>query len=291
MSNNPLSRLYRQKNIYVDLPSRGKFYTSGISLSVDNELGIMPMTVKDEIVLKTPDSLFNGNALIDLIESCVPDIKNPEETPICDLDSIILGIRAATDQYMEMDITCPNCNETEIYKLDLYQHISTIKKIPDNNTISLEDGNVIIEIRPYTLKTLSKKKIQEHHFQKLQKKLMNTSKKINDENEEEITKQIKDSFEKAYKETTELTIDIVSESIISVKLKDISVTVDSTDKIREWVYNMDKNTYKMIITKISELNDNNIQKTIDVQCSKCSHQYKSNLELNPVNFFTTGQSN
>lgn len=60
MSDNPLKSIYRSKSIYLKLPSQGKFYPSGVKLSVDNEIGVMSMTTTDEINLKSPDALFNG---------------------------------------------------------------------------------------------------------------------------------------------------------------------------------------------------------------------------------------
>ena len=88
MNENPLKQLYRSKSVYVNLPSRGRFYKSGLTLSIDDELGIMPMTAVDEIKLKAPDALFNGDALFDLIKSCVPDVADPDEIPTCDVDMI-----------------------------------------------------------------------------------------------------------------------------------------------------------------------------------------------------------
>ena len=52
MSQNPLTHLYRKKSLYVALPSKGKYYKDGIELSVDEELGVLPMTTADEIKLK-----------------------------------------------------------------------------------------------------------------------------------------------------------------------------------------------------------------------------------------------
>ena len=77
---NPLKQYFRRPAIYLRLPSEGKFYSQGaIDLPENKEIPIYPMTAIDEITTKTPDMLFNGTAVIEIIKSCVPNIKNPWE--------------------------------------------------------------------------------------------------------------------------------------------------------------------------------------------------------------------
>ena len=76
MSNNPLKQFFRQPAIYVRLPSQGKFYPPGVlEMPATGELPVYPMTAIDEITYRTPDALFNGQATVNVLQSCVPDIK------------------------------------------------------------------------------------------------------------------------------------------------------------------------------------------------------------------------
>ena len=78
MSNNPLSQYFRQPSIYVKLPSGGQHYADGaIDMPANGELPVYPMTAIDEITYRTPDALFNGNAVTNVIKSCVPAIRDP----------------------------------------------------------------------------------------------------------------------------------------------------------------------------------------------------------------------
>ena len=52
----------------------------------NRELPVYPMTAIDEITYRTPDALFNGQAVVNVIHSCVPNIKNAWEIPGTDLD-------------------------------------------------------------------------------------------------------------------------------------------------------------------------------------------------------------
>jgi hypothetical protein len=75
---NPLRKYFRQPAIHLRLPSGGKFYPDGVvDLPPNGEIPIYPMTAVDEIITRTPDALFNGSAVPDILKSCVPNIKDP----------------------------------------------------------------------------------------------------------------------------------------------------------------------------------------------------------------------
>ena len=85
---NPLMKFYRQPKIYLALPSKGHWYPEGSLDMPDNgELPVFAMTAKDELTLKTPDALLNGAATVELIQSCIPNIKNAWQMPVLDLDA------------------------------------------------------------------------------------------------------------------------------------------------------------------------------------------------------------
>ena len=88
-TSNPLQKYFRQPKLHVRLPSGGKYYPPGaLDLPESGEVAIYPLTAKDELLLKTPDSLMNGTATADVIKSCVPAIKNPWYMPSLDVDAL-----------------------------------------------------------------------------------------------------------------------------------------------------------------------------------------------------------
>jgi hypothetical protein len=119
MSINPLKQYFRRPAVYLQLPSGGKDYSEGvIDFTESGELPVYPMTAIDEITTKTPDALFNGTAMADLINSCVPNIKDPWQISSTDMDAILLAIKAASgSQNLEIDSTCPKCKEVSTYNL------------------------------------------------------------------------------------------------------------------------------------------------------------------------------
>lgn len=282
---NPLSKLYRNKNVFIKLPSEGKYY-SNIKLSADGELGIMPMTAKDEIVLKTPDSLFNGESLKNVFESCVPDIENPNEIPSCDIDPIILGIRAATKNELDMSITCPSCNNENSFEFNIIDLLAKIKKQECSNIIELPN-NTKIHLRPYSLKNLMRLKLKEFNYIKMQRQIKSIINNSN--NSDDIDEHLKSEFASVFHEITDLTMEIVSNCIIKVEMinnNDELIDVTDYDHILEWVKNMNNSTYKDIRNRITELNNDGLDKTVNIVCPDCNHSFTTDLEINPVNFFT-----
>lgn len=96
MNNNPLKQYFRRPAIYLKLPSEGKYYPiDAIDLPDNKELPVYPMTAIDEITSKTPDALYSGVAISEIIKSCVPNIKDPWSIPTIDLDAILIEIGRA----------------------------------------------------------------------------------------------------------------------------------------------------------------------------------------------------
>ena len=75
---NPLAAHFRQPKLYMKLPSGGLFNTKeNLDMPDSNEIAIFPMTAKDEILMKNPDALLNGEAVLQVIKSCVPSVLEP----------------------------------------------------------------------------------------------------------------------------------------------------------------------------------------------------------------------
>jgi len=110
MNTNPLKQYFRRPAVYMRLPSNGVGYPPGsLTMPENGELPVFPMTAIDEITAKTPDALFNGAAVVEIIRSCVPDIKDPWVIPGNDLDAILVAIKAATGDGMNLNSICPKC--------------------------------------------------------------------------------------------------------------------------------------------------------------------------------------
>ena len=94
---NPLASYFRQAKLYTPLPSKGRFYEEGsIDWPATGEIAVFPMTAKDEMAMRTPDALLNGQSTVEVIKSCVPAIRDPWEIPSLDMDVLLISIRMAS---------------------------------------------------------------------------------------------------------------------------------------------------------------------------------------------------
>ena len=77
---NPLSKFYRSPALYTSLPSGTSYYSSDqVEFTESGEVAVYPMTLSDEILLKNPDALLNGEAIASVISNCVPGVKKPKD--------------------------------------------------------------------------------------------------------------------------------------------------------------------------------------------------------------------
>src|SRR5210317_647158 len=157
---NPLNKYFRQPAIYVSLPSGTDYPPHVVAPTQTGELGVMPMTAKDEIRFKTPDALMNGQGVVDVIQSCCPEIKDAWQIKSYDLDTILIAIRIATyGETMDMSFIVPGANETVSHSVNLPALLDQIKTVQIISEVVLKDGLKII-VRPLTYKDMTQASLQ-----------------------------------------------------------------------------------------------------------------------------------
>ena len=232
---NPLKKYFRQPKLFITLPSQGNFYPKGaIDFPENGELPVYPMTAKDELTMKTPDALLNGQATVDLIQSCVPNIKDAWQMPSIDLDLILIAIRIATyGENLDITTKIPNTGKEKEYTVDLrkiLQHLSASKY--DHN---LEIGNMQVLLRPLTYKEFTEASLKTFEEQRI-------FKLVNDQNipdQEKLSK-----FSESFLKLTQLTVGMISKSIAKIVIDDTEVTDQKF--IKEFIDNADKEFYNQI---------------------------------------------
>lgn len=273
---NPLIQAYRKPALYIPLPSGGKFYTNLPKLSIDNELAVYAMTARDELITKTPDALFNGEATISLIRSCCPDIEDPESMPVGDLLVILVGIRQASyGKNIDMDVKCPKCEFDNQLTLDANIMIS---KVIDTESIDQSvslPSNFKIVCNPYTLRDRTTLQVQQIKQQKMIQGLGDAA--LDDTERQDL-------FGKTFVEIAELTVALITNSITSVQGKDTDV-IDDKDTIREWLQTISKKDYDIIKAKVEELSESGLETEFNASCQACEHTWKTSVDLDIANFF------
>ena len=244
-SSNPLKKYFRQPKLYISLPSKGNFYPEGsLELTENMEFPVYAMTAKDELMFKTPDALLNGQATVDVIQSCVPNIKNAWNLPSIDLDAVLIAIRmASSGEYMDIPLTVPGTDIEKTFQIDLRVVLDAL-----NNAVfetEFEVNGFKIKIRPLNYAEYTKQAIRTFEEQRI-------FSIVNNDQIEDTEKLAQ--FNKSFKTLTEITIDTMVASIESVSIDDEVVT----DKlhIAEFITNSDKNVYKALSSHIERQKQN-----------------------------------
>lgn len=274
MSDNPLSRYFRQPAIFIQLPSQGRFYPPGtLEPSATNEYPVLPMTTMDEITYRTPDALFNGTAVVSVIQSCVPNIKDAWQMPAVDLDTVLVAIRIATYGHsMDISTQCPKCEHESDYALDLNRVMASISA-PDYSQ-SMQHGDLEIHFKPLTYHQMNQNNLLQFQDQKMLQML----------DDDSVTEQDKaEKLGELLRKITEVTTKALASSIAAVKTP--AGTVINPVHVEEWLANCDRQIYSKIRDHVIESKRSSEIKPLQIVCSSCSHQYEQVFTLDMTSFF------
>ena len=282
VSNNPLRQYFRRPAVHLKLPSLGKYYTSEIvNVPETGELPVYPMTAIDEITSKTPDALYNGSAMVEIIKSCIPDIKDPWLINNIDFDAILIAIRASsTGNSMEIESKCPKCNESELFGVDLLSILSQMKTGDYDKEMPINELKV--KFKPLTYKEMNAAGLAQFA---IQREFIQLSSETADEktlSEEERQAKIKRGQD-ALKAVTMLTIDILVNTIEYIQTPTVRVT--EKEHISDFLKNCDKKIYEAMRDFNAALKTQTDIKPLKLKCVHCSNEYEQPFTLNTSDFF------
>ena len=274
MSNNPLKQYFRQPAIYVRLPSQGKFYPPGaVNMPPTSELPVYPMTAIDEITYRTPDALFNGQATVNVLQSCVPDIKDVWSTPAMDIDTLLIAIRIASYGHdMDFGTKCPKCGHECEHTVDLRGVLDRMKT-PDYNK-SLKSGDVEIFFRPMTYKNINDNNALQYENQKLLQMLPDSEIPDTDK---------MSALGAALKRITDITVKALAQSIAVIKTP--QALVSESEYIDEFLKNCDRELFNRIRDLIIELKEQAEMPPMSLICPECTNKYEQAVTLDMSSFF------
>lgn len=273
---NPLKQFFRSIKLYTKLPSLGTYYGPDvIQFNDSNEVGVLPMTGNDELILKNPDALLNGEALIDVITSCVPAVKQPRALLNNDIEALITAIRYATfNNTLETSMKCPRCSHENTYSLDLQYAMDNMEFLEPEYNINLDSG-ISVFVKPYSFPDL----LKVLHAQFEQSKIVRAieSDKLSEQDRAE-------TFKRAFREMAKVKFELMANGIVKIVSEEHGVNVDDKRYITEFLYNTDKRSIDKISDLIEEINKIGIKKSFSAKCQKCEHEWESDIDFNPVNF-------
>jgi len=272
---NPLKQFFRQPAIYLSLPSQGRYWDpAALDMPQNREIPVYPMTAIDEITYRTPDALFNGQAVVNVIQSCIPAIKDAWQTPGIDLNSILVGIRIASFGHtLEMESKCTACEESNEFALDLRAVLDGLS-CPDYSK-TIKHGDLEITVCPIVYRHQNQANIEQYNQQRSIQQIQ-VSESLTDEQKIEQLNQ-------ALQRITELTIETLKYSIASIRTPQSMVT--ETAFIEEFLVNCDRNLYQEIRDHVIQLREQSDIKPITLSCPHCNHKWQQTLTLDQAAFF------
>lgn len=241
---NPLETYFRQPAIYITLPSKGEYYPPDtITFNENKEIAVYPMTAKDEIVMKTPDALLTGQSTVDVIQSCIPAIKDAWKIPSIDIDTILIAIRIATyGEEMPVSIPITEIKESLSASVNLTNALERVNGHVPNTELILPSG-IKVKIKPIDYAMMSRQAMRVYDEQRMVKTVQDSE--LDDETK---TKKYMEVFTKV----AMYSVDEMISSIDTIHTPD-GKQVTEQGYITEFVQNMDVSTSKLIKQKIDEI--------------------------------------
>lgn len=277
MSNNPLMAHFRAPKVHQALPSAGRFLTKGFKTAMNGEVGIMPMTATDEIILKNPDALLNGDALERLFKSCVPGIEDPREISVPDMDVLLLAIKLASyGDNLEVGVTCPKCENEFTTETSIRGLLAGAREVNLDDCVVRVDDTLIINIKPYDFHSKTLLDLATFEESKSLEYLLSTE--LSDDEKQS-------KFNEAFARIAELNLELLSRCIVNVVSGETVVT--EPQYILEYIKNAERSVIQKINEKLKGLADSGIPKTLHVQCIKeeCQHEWETGMVFDASHFF------
>lgn len=270
-----LQKHSRQPKLYIDLPSNGRYYPDGVLVDdMATNLPVFGMTANDEIMIKTPDALFAGEATVQVIKNCIPNITNPWKMPTIDIDHCLIAIRMATyGNNMPMSTKCPKCGTENQVDLNLNVLIEQASSKIFQSEVQINDLTFLLNPLDYETQTSLQKRLYE-----TQRQISSIPKEWSDEEKQtQVTKLLKAS--------TVLQVETIMSFVEKITDGDNEET--SQEEIQNFLTQGDAiyfNKLKEIVEKIRKDWD---KKVIENVCTneECMEVFNFSVTLDYANFF------
>lgn len=271
---NPLAKYYRQPKIYLSLPSKGQWWPEGSIKGDPTNLAVFGMTAMDEIMFKTPDALFTGESVVNVIKSCIPDIVDPWKMPQLDIDSVLMALRIATyGPKLNITFTCknPECKEHNDADLDLTSSLDYFSRLEYSNVVYCDP--LTIFLKPYNYREFTDVQMQTYELRRL---LHQSTLSPNTEESGKVL----DEF---YKKLGSVQAEGYKKQIHSIEADD--AVVQDANQINEWIRNSEKKFFDSIKKHLEKQRGIWRIPEQKIKCAKCETENSVSVELDNSNFF------
>ena len=256
---NPLGKYYRQPQIYITLPSKGKYYGADVFTPTETgEIPVLPMTAKDEFSFKPPDSMMSGQSTVDVIQSCVPNFKNAWKMVNFDTDAVLLAIRIATyGETMDVTYKVPVTNEDMTHTVNLPALLEELGKTNIVDEATTKTG-FKVKLAPLDYQSLSQIQTAQFEQQKIYTTVSNSALSEQDKSTQ---------FVKSFKLLNNINFSMLVDSITSITTPEGTTVVDKA-QIKDFCDNCDAKVINEIQDELAKIRSQAQIKPIRLQSTE-----------------------
>jgi len=274
VSDSILNKHRRQPKIYVDVPSEFRYCDEKAYSGTSKEVPVYSMTGANEIMMKNPEALLNGEAVKNLIQSCIPSINNTGLLSSIDVEFLLMAIRIATyGETYKKSSTCPHCEEVNTYDINLSSYIDSYatKEWVDNVTVD----DLTFYIRPHNYDKFTQ--LQKLIFQ-AQRTIaqLATIENISEDERLKLESDVVNTLEDINKQN-------IIEQVYMIKTPEGEET--NAEIARNFVLEEDRKYFQALKeltvknTKVWDVPD------LELTCGSCGKEYTSIFAMDDSNFF------
>ena len=256
---NPLLAKFKLPGRIFRLPSGGYLYNDG-ELSEDcknGEVHVRPMSALDELKMKNPDMLFSGQAVREVLATCVPEIKKPERLFGRDVDALMCFLRVVTygpEFHVDVDHGCKD-SRPHSYSINIEGIINSIREL-DPTTIGQRYEVILDNDQKVTLDPIRFSTVIE---------ILQANKQEGNPSLEEVQKNLVDGMVNMINNIDGITDKaMIAEWIRTVPARYINVIAKSLETSNEWGPVFEQ----------------------EVICKDCGEKIVVELPMNPIHFFS-----
>ena len=272
-----LQEYQRQPKLFIDLPSKGGYYDETVLEGGQHmQIPVYGMNAMDEILFKTPDALFTGNATVEVIKSCIPTILDPWKLVGFDIDFVLVAIRIATyNDEMPISTKCPECENENESALSLTKLLGQYENYQIVNSFTIDD--LKFNLKPLTYHAMTQIQIENYSLERTLIQIAGNK---------DLSKEVKDNeTQKIYKGISELNLRTAISYIQSIEKE--GETEDNIKAITDFIASNDAKFFNKLKDNVTKLSTDWKIPDVDIKCSneECLHEYKSRVEMDYSSFF------
>lgn len=269
---NPLLVGGRIPGSTFQLPSRGIFYQDGeLALDVsEGEVHVFPMTAYDEILIKTPDLLFSGEAIKQIFQRCIPSVLKPLRLLAKDVDFLLICLRSVSFGDVVSVLHTHTCKDAKEHKYEVtIQEFMRKTKSIDPTVYSSEYQVPMPDDKICYLNPLRYDAIVN---------MMVTAM----EDKDEVT------TEEIHTEMIGRLAGLISRVVIPKQTNGNAEDIHVTDfkQIQEWIGTVTIPHMKVLNEAIEKISEWGTDTSFNIGCLDCKEELEITAPLNPMSFFT-----